>query len=177
MKKYHSSDTTGWWVAGGITMFTALILFLMFRSVTPSDYSKKSTRELALLCTRDTATKFHIHADLKITINGENETIPANVGILPTCMNSLHTHDTRGTLHVEAPAERDFTLGDFFAVWQKSFTNNRVLDATVDADHVIRVSVNGKKVSTFETTVLHDDDQIVISYEEKNDTSFVTSTN
>ena len=127
----------------------------------------KSTREVALACTTDLATRFHIHSQLKIVINGEPRDIPADIGISPTCMNPLHTHDTSGEIHVESPQKRNFTLADFFAVWGKSFTKDQILDSTVDDRHIIRVTVNGNNVPDYENTVLRDEDQIVISYEEK----------
>lgn len=127
--------------------------------------SSLSTREVALLCTTDMATQFHIHPVLKIVINGEEQIIPAEIGIQPTCMNSLHTHDATGTLHVEAPEKRDFTLGDFFAVWQKPFSQNELLDFKADATHKVSLTVNGAEVDTFENTILNDLDHIVISYE------------
>src|SRR2546426_10179788 len=57
---------------------------------------------------------FHIHPVLRITINGQPVTIPANIGIdsalwndhsldadgMMSGMAPLHTHDTSGTIHV-----------------------------------------------------------------------------
>lgn len=64
----------------------------------------------------------HIHPVLNITVDGEPEEIPVNVGIAPNCMSEIHTHDTTGTLHIEsfiAGRVHDFNLGDFFSVWGK----------------------------------------------------------
>lgn len=85
-----------------------------------SSPSERSNREVALGCTTDMATQFHIHPHLRIVKSGKDIIIPANIGIKPGCMNALHTHDTSGTIHVESPQKRDFALGDFFAVWNKS---------------------------------------------------------
>jgi hypothetical protein len=123
-----------------------------------------STRDIALLCTTDMATQFHIHPHLDIVVNGQKQVIPAEIGITDTCMNSIHTHDDTGTLHVEAPEKRDFTLGDFFAVWGKTFTKDQILGSKADATHTISVTVNGQAVDTYENTVLRDLDQIVITY-------------
>ncbi len=165
MSKFRSSDNTGLWIVGGFTIFVIVLLVLAVRSSAPINYSKKTTREITLLCTTDMATQFHIHPNLAIMVNGKQEEIPANVGILPTCMNSIHTHDATGKLHVEAPEKRDFTLADFFAVWNKIYNKDQILDYKVDAGHQIRETVNGKEVSDFENTVLRDDDRIIIYYE------------
>lgn len=127
--------------------------------------SGKSNREVALTCTTDMATEFHIHPILEIIANGEKQTIPADIGIRQGCMNALHTHDMVGTIHVESPEKRDFTLGDFFAVWEQPFSKNKILSYVADETHRIRVSVNGVDVDTFENTVLEDGDRIIISYE------------
>lgn len=128
---------------------------------------EKTSREVALTCTTDMATQFHIHSELKIFINGKEEIIPSNIGVTPECMNSIHTHDAIGTLHVEAPVKKDFALGDFFAVWKKEFNRNQILDSKVDSTSLIEVTVNGKEVDTYENTLLNDGDKIIINYLKK----------
>jgi hypothetical protein len=62
----------------------------------------------------------HIHAHLDVFVDGGSVTVPANVGINPGAgyFTELHTHDTRGVIHVESPEANDeFTLGQFFAEW------------------------------------------------------------
>ena len=124
----------------------------------------KTSREMALTCTTDMATQFHIHPHLTILINGVDQKIPANIGITSVCMNSIHIHDDSGTLHVESPVKKDFTIGDFFAVWDKQFNKNQILDYKSDSTHVITVTVNDKLVETFENTLINDGDKIVIEY-------------
>ena len=129
-------------------------------------YDEKTSREVALICTTDMATKFHIHPVLKIIIAGVEQKIPANIGITGLCMNSIHTHDDSGTLHIESPVQKDFMLGDFFAVWGKEFSQNQILDYKIDNTHAIVVTVNSKSVDTYENTVMKDKDDIVIEYKE-----------
>ena len=149
---------------GGILLFVVAAVVVMKRLPGKSALAGRSNRDVALLCTSDMATQFHIHADLKIVIDGRERTIPANIGIRPDCMNSIHTHDDSGKLHVEAPEKRDFTLGDFFAVWGEPFSKDQILDAKADATNSISMTVSGRDVATYEDTVLHDDDEIVITY-------------
>ena len=166
MSNNKESSTTASWIIGIVIAVTFLIIgFLAFRG-TPS-ISSKTNRQVALTCTTDMATKFHIHPVLKIIINGEQQEIPTNIGVRANCMNSLHTHDNSGKIHTEAPEKRDFDLSDFFAVWNKTFTKDQILDYKVDDTHTIKVTVNGTEVQDYEKTILKDLDQIVISYENK----------
>ena len=155
--------TTLWWILG----FAILVvgLFAWGNVAARHKSSSLTNREVALTCTTDMATQFHIHPILKIIVNGQQQAIPANIGIQPSCMNSLHTHDATGVIHVEAPEKRDFTLADFFAVWKQPFSKDEVLNYTVDSTHHIRVTVNGVEVNTYENTALRDKDQITITYE------------
>ncbi len=148
-----------WWIIsiGAI----AGIAFLIATSQN-SHTSSKTSREVALTCTTEMATKFHIHPTLEIDINGKSIPIPASIGIANGCMNPLHTHDDGGLIHVESPEKRDFTLGDIFAVWKKPFTKNQIFDYKADFTHTIHVKVNDKEVDTYENTVVHDNDRIVI---------------
>lgn len=129
--------------------------------------SEMTSRQVALLCTTDMATEYHIHPEIYININGKNESIPKDIGIKPGCMTSIHTHSSDGIIHVESPVAKDFTLGDFFAVWQKDFSRDKLLDYRVNQDSKIIVSVNGEEVDTYENTILKDKDKIVISYQAK----------
>ncbi len=124
----------------------------------------RTTREVAMSCTLHLHTKFHIHQHLVILVNGLPQTIPANTGVTFACMNPLHTHDETGEIHVESPDQRDFTLGDFFAVWDKTFDRNQIFDYKADADHEIVMTVNDNVSQEYEKLVLKDKQQIVIEY-------------
>ena len=60
---------------------------------------------------------FHVHID--IFVNRKKVKIPAFTGINLGAgwLTELHTHDTRGVIHVEAQKARDFMLGQFFSEW------------------------------------------------------------
>lgn len=128
---------------------------------------KRTNREVALACTTDMATEFHIHPNLTIMIDGVKRTIPTDVGIVDGCMNALHTHDDTGKLHVESPEKRDFTLADFFAVWKQPFDRTQILEYKADETHEIRLLVNGNLSEDFENLILRDLDKIMISYQKK----------
>jgi hypothetical protein len=61
----------------------------------------------------------HFHAHIDIFVNGKKVAIPRYVGINLGAgyLTELHTHDTRGVIHIEAQKSRDFTVGQFFAEW------------------------------------------------------------
>ena len=112
----------------------------------------------------------HIHPLLKISINGKEQEIPANIGVVSSvCLRPVHTHDASGKLHVEWEAVRDFTLGEFFKVWDKTFNQDQIFDQKVDETHTLIVTVNGVPNEEYENLVLGDGDMIVVKYEENLD--------
>ena len=109
--------------------------------------------------------QYHIHPVLKIIADGKNITVPANMGIsLFGCERVMHTHDETGTIHIEPNYYQEFTLGDFFWMWQKDFSKDNVLDYVRDAEHQIILTVDGTLSTEYENLVLKDKQQIVIEY-------------
>jgi hypothetical protein len=106
----------------------------------------------------------HIHPHLTIMIQQSPLTIPANIGITGDCTRPVHTHDPSGEIHVESPFNYPYTLGDFFLVWGQPFDSTRILQYTTDATHTISMTVNGKPSTEYRNYVIHDGDQIVITY-------------
>ncbi len=156
-----------------VLMVVVVVSFLGFGNISQffggnAGGSSRSTRDIAMSCTLDMYTQFHIHPRLRIIINGVEQPIPTNTGISFSCMHPLHTHDNTGTIHVESPEQKDFTLGDFFAVWDKKFSKDRLLDSVVDPQHEIVMSVDGQPSQEFENLVLKDKQQIVIEYKTLN---------
>lgn len=109
----------------------------------------------------------HIHPQISILINGGHLAIPANIGITADCMRPVHTHDTSSQLHVEWTSKRDFTLGDFFRVWGKTFGKNQIFDYRANDTHAVSLVVNGAPSQEFEKLVLRDNDRIVIEYKQR----------
>jgi hypothetical protein len=72
---------------------------------------------------------YHIHSQLTIKLpDGSTAEVPPNIGINQNCMYWLHTHETDGLLHVEAPDETLATLADFLEIWRRS-TNPTIPNA------------------------------------------------
>ncbi len=67
---------------------------------------------------------YHIHVHLTIWLNGSPVTIPQNVGIASdsSCFYWLHTHDTTGVVHIEAPATASLNLQQFLDIWRQHFS-------------------------------------------------------
>lgn len=106
----------------------------------------------------------HIHQHLNIFINGQPVTVPANIGIAGF-YSSIHTHDTSGIIHVEAPFVAPFTLGQFFDVWGVRFTQNSIGGYVADATHPLKLYVNGKEYTgDFRTMELKQHETIAVVY-------------
>ncbi len=124
----------------------------------------RTNREVAMTCTTDMATEFHIHPVLTIVVGGEQVDIPANIGVTSSCMMALHTHTPDGIIHVESPVQRDFTLGDFFAVWNQDFSKDQLFNLKSDEKNQVTMTVNGIPSDEYENLILRDADQILITY-------------
>jgi hypothetical protein len=93
-------------------------------------------------CQASEQVAYHIHAHLAIYVSGSRQVVPAGIGIPGPqqvvdgfveggkCLYWLHTHDTTGVIHVESPAQRVYTLGQFFDIWGRPLSGTQVGHAT-----------------------------------------------
>lgn len=79
-----------------------------------------------IACQSSEQLKYHVHAHLAILDNGKAITVPAQIGIPSSCFYWLHTHDTTGVIHIEAPSQQPFTLGQFFDIWGQPLSTSNV---------------------------------------------------
>ncbi len=93
-------------------------------------------------------TQVHYHAALQIIdATGTMHPLPSGLGIQggeasPTCFYWLHVHGAnKNVIHIEAPADRVFTLGDFFKVWNAFSTYNNGPAEKLDSTHVSTLAV------------------------------------
>ena len=110
----------------------------------------------------------HFHAHLDVFVNGEPVEVPAGIGIDITdpgvrrfkdpggigyggielcdkpCISPLHTHDTTGVLHTEAPENVTNSLGEFFVEWGVRL-NERCVGGFCEPEASIAVYVNGER--------------------------------
>ncbi len=97
-------------------------------------------------CDAQEGQRIHIHQRLVILDHGKAVAIPKNVGqpAAKRCIYWLHTHTPDGIIHVEAPQDRSFTLGDFFTVWGQPLSTKGAAGAVVAKRESEKVWVNGK---------------------------------
>lgn len=92
----------------------------------------------------------HYHAHLDVIISGKPVPVAADVGVddARAVISPLHTHDTTGVVHVEAPTVgTPFYLGQLFREWDVALSASQLGGLRTDAAHRLSLYVNGKAVS------------------------------
>ena len=92
-------------------------------------------------CQTNEQVVYHIHTHLAVFVNGALRPIPPGIGIVQpvatqtangplygasTCYYWLHVHAQDGVIHVESPSVKNYTLGQFFAIWNQPLSSNAV---------------------------------------------------
>lgn len=108
------------------------------------------------LCVQHTGAGMHIHPHLKIFVKEVETKIPANIGVSPSCMRPVHTHDNSGTLHLEFPNRTNVPLESFFKIWEKSFS---------ELGTNPKMKVNGAENTEMENYIMRDGDQIELFFD------------
>ena len=146
-----------------VLIIAAIFLIAANKNKGEDSDSKDITQE----CVNHTGLGMHIHPRLAIIINGENQIIPAGIGIPDlNCMRPVHIHDESGTIHIEYKRKRDFNLAEFFRIWGKDFNREQIFDYRTDEKHFLKMTVNGQENHDFENLILRDLDTIKIEYGE-----------
>ncbi len=107
--------------AGGIFAYAA---YTNAQSSTPRVFNPSYPPIENIYCDQLEQTAVHYHAHVTIYINGAPASIPQGVGIASdgSCYYWLHTHDTQGIIHIEAPTDHAYTLGNFLDEWGTQFS-------------------------------------------------------
>jgi hypothetical protein len=111
-------------------------------------------------------TNYHVHAHLDVFVDGQKHEVPSQVGILssPHCFYWLHTHDTTGVIHVEAPQQKEFLLGQFMDIWSQTHSSSKSFFDSV-AGKPIKAYLNGTEVQgDYRNIELKSRQQIVLAY-------------
>ena len=123
-----------------------------FAIVTYSHAASQPSTRAAIPCDLLANTTVHYHLALQIIDSGSQVPIPTDVGRPGFCLYWLHMHAASpGIIHVEAPDQRSFTLGDFFDVWAVSLSQPIRLDSrhvgtiTLSAGQTLVVFVDGQR--------------------------------
>lgn len=117
-------------------------------------------------CNSNEGAAEHIHAHLQIFDRGKALAVPADIGIPPGagCLYWVHTHAAGGYIHIESPVVRNFTLGQFFDVWNRDLSWSRADGAAAPHGKRLYVWIDGKPWhgSNPRSIVLRDRQSIVI---------------
>ncbi len=130
----------------------------------PPEYQFLADRLLPLGLTTlpQEAVATHYHSHLDIFVDGKHVTVPKYIGINlgANYLTELHTHDTRGVIHIESPKSNDhFSLGQFVAEWGV-FLNSRCIGAYCDG---LKWYLNGKlQTGNPQKYVLQPHDEVAI---------------
>lgn len=146
----RKNKSTWIWIA--VVAVLLVGLFLYPRLTAPKNSGQFSSKLPCLLPNLPQVQ--HLHPYLQITVDGEEEIIPANIGLTP-CHRPLHTHETDGIIHVEAQDTKDHTLGQFFTIWEKSFER---------AGFSLEVTVDENLISDPQNLVLKEGQKIMMKY-------------
>ncbi len=149
-----------------VVVIVALLAFYYFSSKKNSneDCLTPPANEMNIMGHKNLA--LHIHPELIIQINGENQTIPANMGLFNNVIRPIHTHDEPGILHIESLCSRVFRLGEFFSIWGKTFNQQCIFEYCADKGD-LKMHVNGKENMEFQDYIMQDNDKILIEYNSK----------
>jgi hypothetical protein len=140
-------------VAGAVAVLlvtVAVLSYLAFRRINDSLTNAPAVAASSIPCDQLEHTQVHYHAALQILLDGSALPIPTDLGRTRYCYYWLHMHTGEpGMIHLEAPLDRSFTLGDFFGVWA-SWSGKKEL---LDRRHVSTITLD----STQELTVYVDE--------------------
>jgi len=109
----------------------------------------------------------HWHPTLTVIINGDEQTIPSNLGGRAGSHLPIHTHDRTGVLHMEdsTPSASTVTTGYFFdKILRKTFNSNCIYDSCNGPEGSMTMTVNGQRNFMFDKYVMKDKDSIVIEF-------------
>jgi hypothetical protein len=161
-------------VAAGVFLFTnrndtsspppgALPGELTTEAPWPANASKSAARATALGLPPE-GTTMHEHANVQIFVHGQDERIPTDIGINTSkgTIQSIHTHDDTGLVHLESSESREFTLGDFFGVWGVRFTPSCLGAYCNEGNNRLQVFVDGDEVTDDIQDVQLDDQTVIV---------------
>jgi hypothetical protein len=130
------------------------------------EYNQLPTRLNAMNLPTQSDTIYHIHAMLRVYVNGKQIPVPSQIGIDPQgqYLAPLHTHDATGVMHLEASQVYPFTLGQFLTVWGVKFTDTQIGSYVSNGTSGLAAYVNGKRIADPVNYQMKPHDLIVVGY-------------
>lgn len=170
-----------WSFAALVVVLIIVVAGLLYVNFgTPVATTSIDTAQYPFPCLSSEQLAIHIHPWLTISIEGKNVTIPAAIGIANpvlqngvagsgSCFEPMHTHDASGIIHIESATDINYTLGDFFQIWNVTygtvsfngtshpvvFNSTDILGYKVDATHKVVLFVDGKTNQQYGSLVLN----------------------
>lgn len=142
-----------------ITIFIIVTVFLIV-----GWYFSKSPGSADSIVARN---GLHWHSTLSIDTLGENQAIPAGLGLERLPHNPMHTHDRDSVIHMEYSGlvrKTDLRLGNFFDIWGKKFNKDCIFDKCSGPEGQLKMLVNGKENIEFDNYSMKDKDVIEIIF-------------
>lgn len=112
----------------------------------PARAPKRGDSIAGIPCGSTEQLRYHVHARVTVFVNGRPSAVPLGIGIgeprrvdrTPdgpfaaggSCFSFLHTHAADGVIHIEAPGQVTFKLGQFFGVWGQRLDRRHLGDRT-----------------------------------------------
>ncbi len=132
-----------------IVLVVTLIGTIAFIAYSLTYYSGQSFPAYLNRCIPLTGRPDYISNPLiQIFIHGQNQTVPANIGVIGRCIRPIHTRATLGVIDIDDFENRDYTLGDFFLVWGNTygstfsiFSKDQLFSLKADPANNVTISV------------------------------------
>lgn len=114
--------TPGLWILFALVIVGLFVFVILYNQSAPVNPAYPPVDGVS--CDSSEQSNFHIHANLTIYINGKQTAPPPGIGIAPdnSCIYWLHTHNTDGMIHIEAPGGSSITLKNLLDIWSGHFS-------------------------------------------------------
>jgi hypothetical protein len=132
----------------------------------PPQYSGLLNRIVGAHFPPQSDTGYHVHAVLRIYVEGKQVEVPSQIGIdqQEGYLAPLHTHDASGIIHMEATEPYPFKLSQFFTVWGVKLTNSQIGAYKAGNGNVLALYANGAKVPNPAEYAMKPHDRLVLDY-------------
>ncbi len=132
---------------GGLFLLVLIALVIAYKVASGTNQGVNGQPVANIECNTGEQLATHYHAHLEIRYHDTPVPVQAQVGITGSCFYWLHTHDTAGVIHIEAPkssSSRQFTLGDFFRIWNQPLSSHEVATLKATGGDQVKIWVDGQ---------------------------------
>lgn len=140
-------------IAGAVAVLVVISYGLQSQSG-----SDQASRVDGIRCEKAGSYSVRTAIHLDMFVNGRPYKVPAQIGsINDTCRYWIYTVDTSGTIHLDSPDNREFSLSQFFDIWKAT--------SSPPPDGIPLIFIDGKKSdANLNGTTMEPHDEIVIAY-------------